>query len=189
MKMHVAPRALNIEFPGAKNLTLKIIYRTGDGKLLGAQAVGAEGCDKRLDVIATVLHFGGTIDDLCKIDLAYAPPFGSAKDPLHMAAFVAENDLNHLPTLVEFDSELDGMQIVDVRNAGEIAQLPLAGAICIPIDELAERWTELDPQRPTVTVCHSGKRAHIAACWLHGQGFADVKNLNGGMSMRSLQVG
>jgi rhodanese-related sulfurtransferase len=174
-------------FPGAKNLTLKIIYRAGDGKLLGAQAVGAEGCDKRLDVIATAMHFGGTIDDLCKLDLAYAPPFGSAKDPLHMAAFVAENDLRHVPTLVEFDSELDGLQIVDVRNASEIAQLPLAGAKWIPIDELAERWTELDPKRPTVTVCHSGKRAHIAACWLQGQGFAAVKNLNGGMSMRSLR--
>ncbi len=175
-------------FPGAKNLTLKVIYRAGDGKLLGAQAVGAEGCDKRLDVIATVLHFGGTIEDLTKLDLAYAPPFGSAKDPLHMAAFVAENDLQHVPTLAEFDSDLDGMQIVDVRNATEIDKLPLAGAKWIPIDELAQRWTELDPARPTVTVCHSGKRAHIAACWLQGQGFANVKNLNGGMSIRSLIV-
>lgn len=174
-------------FPGAKNLTLKIIYRPHDGRLLGAQAVGAEGCDKRLDVIATVLHFGGTIDDLSKLDLAYAPPFGSAKDPLHMASFVAENDLNDLPTLAEFDCELDGMQIVDVRNATEIAQLPLPGAHCIPVDELAQRWTELDPNRPTITVCHSGKRAHVAACWLQGQGFANVKNLNGGMSIRTLR--
>jgi len=166
---------------------LKVLYREGDGKLLGAQAVGAEGCDKRLDVIATVLHFGGTIDDLAKLDLAYAPPFGSAKDPLHMAAFVAENDLHHLPSLAEFDCDLEGMQVVDVRNAAEIAKLPLAGAHRIPIDELSERWTELDPQRPTITVCHSGKRAHIAACWLHGQGFINVKNLNGGMSIRSLR--
>ncbi len=173
-------------FPGAKNLTLKLVYRAHDGKLLGAQAVGAAGCDKRLDVIATVLHFGGTVDDLSKLDLAYAPPFGAAKDPLHMAAFVSLNDLRQLPRLVEFDAELEGLQIVDVRSAAEIAQLPLAGAICIPIDELAQRWTELDPQRPTVTVCHSGKRAHIAACWLNGQGFASVKNLNGGMSVRSL---
>lgn len=173
-------------FPGAKNLTLKLLYREGDGKLLGAQAVGAEGCDKRLDVIATVMHFGGTIDDLAKLDLAYAPPFGSAKDPLHMAAFVAENDLHQLPSLAEFDCNLEGMQVVDVRNAAEIAKLPLAGAHQIPIDELAERWTELDSQRPTITVCHSGKRAHIAACWLHGQGFINVKNLNGGMSIRSL---
>lgn len=173
-------------FPGAKNLTLKVIYRAADGRLLGAQAVGAEGCDKRLDVVATVLHFGGTIDDLCKIDLAYAPPFGSAKDPLHMVAFVAENDLGQVPALVEFDAELEGMQVVDVRTASEIAQLPLVGAHAIPIDELAQRWTELDPQRPTVTVCHSGKRAHIAACWLKGHGFVDVKNLNGGVSIRNL---
>ncbi len=174
-------------FPGAKNLTLKIIYRPVDGKLLGAQAVGAEGCDKRLDVVATVLHFGGTIEDLTKLDLAYAPPFGSAKDPLHMAAFVAENDLHRRPSLVGVDSELTGLQIVDVRNDNEIAQLPLAGAVHIPIDELAERWKELDPKRPTITVCHSGKRAHVAACWLKGQGFSDVKNLNGGMSIRSLR--
>ena len=173
-------------FPGAQNMTLKIVYRPTDGKLLGAQAIGGDGCDKRIDVVATALHFGGTIDDLTKLDLAYAPPFGSAKDPLHMAAFVAENDLEDRPQLVEFDEELDGFQVIDVRNATEIAKMPLVGAIHIPVDELATRWTELDPQRPTITVCHSGKRAHVAACWLRGHGFANVKNLNGGMSLRSL---
>ena len=173
-------------FPGAQNMTLKIVYRPTDGKLLGAQAIGGDGCDKRIDVVATALHFGGTIDDLTKLDLAYAPPFGSAKDPLHMAAFVAENDLEDRPQLVEFDEELDGFQVIDVRNAAEIAKMPLVGAIHIPVDELAMRWTELDPQRPTITVCHSGKRAHVAACWLRGHGFANVKNLNGGMSLRSL---
>lgn len=173
-------------FPGAKNLTLKIVYRALDGKLLGAQAVGAAGCDKRLDVIATVLHFGGTIDDLAELDLAYAPPFGSAKDPIHMAAFVAENDLRHAPALAPFDCSLNGNQLIDVRTSAEIEKLPLAGAIHIPVDELPSRWQELDPQRPTVTVCHSGKRAHIAACWLQGHGFNEVRNLNGGMSMRRL---
>lgn len=173
-------------FPGAQNMTLKIVYRPTDGKLLGAQAIGGDGCDKRIDVVATALHFGGTIDDLTKLDLAYAPPFGSAKDPLHMAAFVAENDLEDRPQLVEFDEDLDGFQVIDVRNAAEIAKMPLVGAIHIPVDELATRWTELDPQRPTITVCHSGKRAHVAACWLRGHGFANVKNLNGGMSLRSL---
>ncbi len=173
-------------FPGAENMTLKIVYRPSDGKLLGAQAVGGAGCDKRIDVVATALHFGGTIDDLTKLDLAYAPPFGSAKDPLHMAAFVAENDREDRPNLFEFDEDLEGYQVVDVRNAAEIAKLPLAGAVTIPVDELPERWQELDPLRPTVTVCHSGKRAHVAACWLRGHGFANVKNLNGGMSLRSL---
>ncbi len=173
-------------FPGAKNLTIKILYQPGSGKLLGVQAVGAEGVDKRLDVAATVLHFGGTVHDLAGLDLAYAPPFGSAKDPIHMAAFVAENDLAELPQLFEYDVNLDGFQVVDVRNASETAKLPLPGAIHIPVDELSERWGELDPTRPTITVCHSGKRAHVAACLLQGQGFLIVANLNGGMSIRQL---
>ncbi len=174
-------------FPGAKNLTLKLIYEPGSGKLLGAQAAGSAGVDKRLDVAATVLHFGGTIHDLAGLDLAYAPPFGSAKDPIHMAAFVAQNDLAMLPILAEYDAELEGLQIVDVRNANEIATLPLAGAVHIPVDQLSDRWQELDPKQPTVTVCHSGKRAHVAACLLQGKGFNAVANLNGGMSIRRLK--
>lgn len=173
-------------FPGAKNLTIKLLYRADDGRLLGAEAVGAEGVDKRLDVAATVLHFSGTIHDLASLDLAYAPPFGSAKDPIHMAAFVAENDLAQSPALLDYDADLDGLQVLDVRNASELEQLPLPGAIHIPVDELSQRWTELDPSRPTVVVCHSGKRAHVAACWLRGQGFGSVRNLNGGMSIRRL---
>ncbi len=173
-------------FPGAKNLTVKLLYQVGNGKLLGAQAVGAEGVDKRLDVAAAVLHFGGSVHDLAGLDLAYAPPFGSAKDPLHMAAFVAENDLAELPKLFDYDADLDGFQVVDVRNASEIEQLPLPGAIHIPVDELSDRWGELDPSQPTITVCHSGKRAHIAACLLLGKGFTAVSNLSGGMSIRRL---
>ncbi len=172
-------------FPGAKNLTLKILYETS-GRLLGAQAVGAEGVDKRLDVVSTVLQFGGTVNDLADLDLSYAPPFGAAKDPLHMAAFVAQNDLSQAPELAEMNVLLDSFQVVDVRTSRELEKLPLPGAVHIPIDELPERWGELDPDRPTITVCHSGKRAHIAACLLKGQGFSQVKNLNGGMSIRSL---
>lgn len=173
-------------FPGARNLILKLLYQPETRRVLGAQAVGGAGVDKRLDVVATTLHFGGTIDDLAGLDLAYAPPFGSAKDPIHMAAFTAQNDLAGYPTLDPFDMPLDGFQVVDVRSAAEIEKLPLPGAIHIPIDELTERWQELDAQLPTVTVCHSGKRAHVAACWLKGKGFESVTNLNGGMSMRRL---
>ncbi len=173
-------------FPGARNLILKLLYQPETRRVLGAQAVGAAGVDKRLDVVATTLHFGGTIDDLAGLDLAYAPPFGSAKDPIHMAAFTAQNDLANYPTLDPFDVPLDGFQVVDVRSAAEIEKLPLPGAIHIPIDELTERWQELDAQLPTVTVCHSGKRAHVAACWLKGKGFQSVTNLSGGMSMRRL---
>jgi NADPH-dependent 2,4-dienoyl-CoA reductase/sulfur reductase-like enzyme/rhodanese-related sulfurtransferase len=173
-------------FPGAKNLTLKLMYRSEDGQILGAQAVGELGCDKRLDVIATAIHFGGTVDDLTELDLAYAPPFGSAKDPIHMVGFTAENDLEHHPILAHFESDLSGCQVVDVRNAAEIQKLPLPGAKHIPVDEISDRWQELDPNQPTIVVCHSGKRAHVAASWLIGQGFSNVKNLNGGMSMRRL---
>lgn len=173
-------------FPGARNLILKLLYQPETRRVLGAQAVGGAGVDKRLDVVATTLHFGGTIDDLAGLDLAYAPPFGSAKDPIHMAAFTAQNDLANYPKLDPFDMPLDGFQVVDVRSTAEIEKLPLPGAIHIPIDELTERWQELDAQLPTVTVCHSGKRAHVAACWLKGKGFESVTNLNGGMSIRRL---
>lgn len=173
-------------FPGAMNLTLKLIYSPDDRRVLGVQVVGAQGVDKRLDVAATLLHFRGTIDDLAGLDLAYAPPFGSAKDPLHMAAFVAQNDLAGYPQLAPADSKLEGAQVVDVRNSSELKQLPLPGAIHIPVDEIVQRWEELDPDQPTVVVCHSGKRAHIAASWLQGKGFTQVKNLNGGMSIRKL---
>lgn len=175
-------------FPGAKNLTLKLIYSPTDGQILGASCVGAEGADKRIDVIATAMHFGGTVDDLAQVDLAYAPPYGSAKDPVHMAAFAASNDLQQWPSLNEPNSDLSGFQVVDVRTAKEQQTLPLPGAIAISVDELSTRWTELDPTRPTICVCHSGKRAHVAACLLKGQGFTDVRNLSGGMSIRRLMV-
>jgi NADPH-dependent 2,4-dienoyl-CoA reductase/sulfur reductase-like enzyme/rhodanese-related sulfurtransferase len=173
-------------FPGSKNLTIKLIYSPVDGRVLGAQVVGAEGVDKRLDVVATLLQFKGDVDDLAGLDLAYAPPFGSAKDPIHMAAFVAQNDLSGFPTLAAFDAELAGLQVVDVRNANEIEKMPLTGALHIPVDELVSRWESLDPKKPTIVVCHSGKRAHVAACWLKGKGFENVCNLNGGMSIRML---
>jgi NADPH-dependent 2,4-dienoyl-CoA reductase/sulfur reductase-like enzyme/rhodanese-related sulfurtransferase len=173
-------------FPGSKNLTLKLVYQAGSGKLLGAQAVGEQGVDKRIDVCATVLHFGGTVHDLAQLDLAYAPPYGAAKDAIHMAAFVAQNDLQSTPSLAAFNACLEGLQVVDVRNADELAKLPLVGAIHIPVDDLADRWQELDPTLPTITVCHSGKRGHVAACRLQSLGFQSVRNLNGGMSIRRL---
>ncbi len=173
-------------FPGANNMHLKLLYAEPTGKLLGAQAVGGEGVDKRIDVIATAIALGGTVYDLAQLDLAYAPPFGSAKDPIHMVAFTAINDLSDRPRLLPPDSDLTGMQVVDVRTEKERLQLPLEGGIAIGIDELPQRWEELDPTRPTVVVCHSGKRAHIGACRLRESGFSTVFNLTGGMSIRSL---
>jgi NADPH-dependent 2,4-dienoyl-CoA reductase/sulfur reductase-like enzyme/rhodanese-related sulfurtransferase len=173
-------------FPGAQSMQLKLLYSREDGKILGAQAVGGEGVDKRIDVIATAMHFGATVRQLAQLDLAYAPPYGSAKDPVHMAAFTACNDLDASPKLIFPNENLKDKQVVDVRTARERQQLPLPGAIAIEIDQFPERWMELDPNRSTIVVCHSGKRAHIGACWLRSKGFADVSNLTGGMSIRAL---
>lgn len=174
-------------FPGSQNLTLKLLYDPDTGKVMGAQAVGGEGVDKRIDVIATALQMGATVEDLTGLDLSYAPPFGSAKDPLHMAAFAAQNDLNGFVPVLPHDAELDGYQVVDVRNPPEWEKLPpVSNAILIPLDELRDQLEQLDPQKPTVTICHSAKRAHVAARILIGKGFKQVYNLTGGMSIRSL---
>jgi NADPH-dependent 2,4-dienoyl-CoA reductase/sulfur reductase-like enzyme/rhodanese-related sulfurtransferase len=172
-------------FPGATNMQLKVLYEAPSGRILGAQAVGGEGVDKRIDVLATAMTLGGTVYDLARIDLAYAPPYGSAKDPIHMVAFAAINDLEDRPSLLPPDADLTGYQVVDVRTASERSDLPLANAISIPIDELPGRDHEIDRKRPTVVVCHSGKRAHVGACRLKASGFGKVFNLTGGMSVRS----
>ena len=173
-------------FPGAQSMQLKILYSPRDGKLLGAQAVGGEGVDKRIDVLATALQFGATVYQLAQLDLAYAPPYGSAKDPIHMAAFTACNDLQGTPELALPDADLSSLQIVDVRTAAEREKLPLDNAVSIEVDGFPEHLQQLDPEKTTVVVCHSGKRAHVAASWLRSSGFKKVFNLTGGMSIRSL---
>jgi len=171
-------------FPGGEAMTLKLIYEPTTGKVLGAQGVGGAGVDKRIDVIATAIHFGATVGDLAGLDLAYAPPYGSAKDPVHMAAFAACNDLAGLTPLCPLDKDLSGRQIVDVRTDAEVSKMRLPNAKHIPVDQLRERLEELDASRPTVTVCHSGLRAHVAARILRQHGFDDVADLTGGMFVR-----
>jgi rhodanese-related sulfurtransferase len=152
--------------------------------VLGAQAVGGRGVDKRIDVVAACLHFGGTIDDLAGLDLAYAPPFGAAKDPLHIAAFVAQNQADGLcPGVAPGDpADLSG-QILDVRTEAEIALGTLDGAIRIPISELRARLDELDRGRPVYVLCGVGQRAYNAARILKQNGFAEVFTLSGGFKM------
>ena len=99
---------------------LKLLYEPKSGRLLGAQAVGPEGIDKRIDVVATVLQFGGTVHDLAGVDLCYAPPYGAAKDPVHMAAFAAQNDLEGLAPIAHVDEDLCDRQVVDVRSQREV---------------------------------------------------------------------
>ena len=175
-------------YPGAKPLTLKLLYAPEHGRVLGAQCVGSEGVDKRLDVVATSLAFGASVRDLAGLDLAYAPPFGSAKDPVHMAAFAACNDLDGLVRFLQSDADLSGFQVLDVRAPDEIAARPLPGApkvVAIPLDELRDRLDELDPSLPTVTSCASGQRAYVAARILMQRGFREVYDLTGSVTLRS----
>ena len=178
-------------FPGAEQMVLKLVYENGTGRVLGAQAVGGAGVDKRLDVIATLMYFRGTVHQLAELDLAYAPPFGSAKDPVHMAAFAAENDLDGLARLLQPDADLAGYQVVDVRDAEEIAKLPLAGvahAHHIPLNDLRDRLGELDPELPTVVACQAGMRSYMGTRILAQHGFGEVYNLSGAAVVRDLML-
>lgn len=178
-------------FPNASPLTLKLVYEPETGRVLGAQAVGREGVDKRIDVIATALAMNATVRDLAGLDLAYAPPFGSAKDPIHMAGFAACNELDGVEQFVSADSDLANKQVVDVRSPAEVEQTPLAGVVGprhIPLDELRDRLGELDPAAPTVVVCCVGLRAHVGARILRQHGFQDVANLAGGATLRGRAV-
>jgi len=178
-------------YPGAKTLMVKVVYENVTGKVLGMQAIGGAGLDKRLDIVSTLMHFGGTVHDLATLDLAYAPPFGSAKDPLHMAAFAAENDLDGLAPVIQPDADLSGYQVVDVRAAHELEILPLADAphvINIPLDQLRDRLGELDPSRPTVVACRSGLRSYVGTRVLKQHGFDEVYNLSGATAMRDFAL-
>jgi rhodanese-related sulfurtransferase len=178
-------------YPHAAPITLKLVYAADSGRILGAQAVGREGVDKRIDVIATALAMQGTVRDLAGLDLAYAPPFGAAKDPIHMAAFAACNQLDGVDEFIDADADLSGFQVVDVRTAAEVARAPLAGVshvIHISLDELRGRVGELDGNARTVVSCGVGQRAHVAARILRQHGFVQVANLSGGATLRQRAV-
>ena len=169
-------------YPGAKMLTLKLLF-AGDGRILGAQAVGQDGVDKRIDVIATVLRLGGTIYDLTELELAYAPPFSSAKDPVNMAGYVAENILSGRAEFIAYEqlpaAVKAGALVLDVSTAGEYEAGHIPEAINIPVDELRQRLSELRVDQPLVVYCKVGIRGYLAERILKQQGFS-VKNLMGG---------
>ncbi len=165
-------------YPGAQSMHLELVYDRSNGRVLGAQAIGGAGVDKRIDVIATLLHFQGTIDNLAELDLCYAPQFSGAKDPVHYAAFVAQNQQLGVSSGVE--QVAAGAQLVDVRSAREYASGSIEGAINIPVDELREQLGRLDPSKPTIVFCQVGIRGHLATRILKQHGFQDVRNLKGG---------
>lgn len=169
-------------YPGGIPISLKLIFDT-KGKILGAQAFGYDGVDKRIDDIAIVIRFGGTIYDLEKLELAYAPPYSSAKDPVNMLGFVAENVLTgKVETVLSKDidnRDKDKVILLDVRDDIEIENGKIEGAIEIPINQLRNRLSEIPKDKEVWIYCQIGLRGYIAARILMANGYK-VKNLNGG---------
>lgn len=170
-------------YPGAIPMALKLIFKT-DGKILGAQIVGYDGVDKRIDVIATTLRFGGTIADLTELELAYAPPYSSAKDPVNMAGYTAENILKGKMDVVNWHEiqNIDPAKttIVDVREPLERDLGYIEGSVNIPVNSLRERLVELDKTKEIIVYCAVGLRGYVAGRILKQHGFKNVKNLSGG---------
>jgi NADPH-dependent 2,4-dienoyl-CoA reductase/sulfur reductase-like enzyme/rhodanese-related sulfurtransferase len=167
-------------YPGAQQMILKLVFDPHTGRVLGAQAVGGEGVDKRIDAAAATIHFRGTIDDLAGLDLAYAPQFGSAKDPLHIAAFGAQNQRDGLCKSVAPGEPIPDGQLIDVRDESELAGGSLPGAVNIPLPQLRERMGEIAKDRPVVIFCQVGQRGYNASRILMQSGYRDVYNLAGG---------
>ena len=165
-------------FPGAETITFKLLWSPEDGRVLGAQASGKDGVDKRLDVIATALRGRLTIDDLAHLELAYAPPFGNAKDVINVAGFAAGNIRDGFLVPVP-DLKSAGTQIVDVRPAATANKRPVPGAKNIPLGQLRGRLEELDRSQPVFTICQMGKTSYFAARILSNNGF-DARSILGG---------
>ena len=173
-------------YPGAQELNLKLIYDRGNARLLGGQAFGREGVEKRIDVLATALAGKMSLQDLAELDLAYAPPYSSANDPINLAAFVGLNDIDKqspLVTAAQLKAELASTTppfLLDVRTLREFEQGHVKGALHIPVDDLRFEHAAIPKDRRTVIYCRSGYRAHLALRILYQNGFADLANVTGG---------
>jgi pyruvate/2-oxoglutarate dehydrogenase complex dihydrolipoamide dehydrogenase (E3) component/rhodanese-related sulfurtransferase len=171
-------------YPGATNTSIKILFSPGTGKVLGAQIVGKKGVDKRIDVLATAIRAKMTVYDLQELELAYAPPYSSAKDPINICGFVAANILKGDMEIVHW-SELDALQkngamLIDLRTKFELNRVgKIEGALHIPIDELRSRLSELDKQKTYIPFCAVGFRGYLGHRILVQNGFKS-RNLSGG---------
>jgi len=180
--IHTHPNSHAGYYPGAKQMALKLIFDAKSGEILGAQGVGIEGVDKRIDVIATAMRGGITAPELADLELAYAPPFGSAKDPINMLGYIAENMMSGLLETAQW-SQIDefedqGFQLVDVRTSSEYAAGAIPGAMSMPVDEIRGRVAELT-NKDVLVNCQVGQRGHTATMLLKELGFNAV-NLDGG---------
>ena len=171
-------------YPGAKNMSIKAIWDKDSLKILGAQIVGYDGVDKRMDVLATAIRFGAKITDLTNLELCYAPPYGSAKDPVNMLGYVAENIVTGKIKQFFWD-EVDklprdgSVTLLDVRTKTEVSRGKIDGFIHIPLDSLREHLDEIPKDKPVYVHCHSGLRSYIACRILYGNGY-ECYNLAGG---------
>lgn len=174
-------------YPNAKDIIIKVLYHRDSKQVLGAQAVGPEGTDKRIDVIATAMHFKATIDDLQALEVTYAPPFSSAKDPVNIAGYVGQNieDGFNTPFFVQDVASLIGkVQIVDVRTKEEFEAGHIEGSINVPVDDLMCQIKLVDFTKPIYVLCRVGLRGYIASTQLRELGFSlPIYNLSGGYKL------
>ena len=181
--IHLHPGSHAGYYPGAEPIALKILFAPDTGKLLGAQAIGHEGVDKRIDVLATALKAGMTVHDLAELELAYAPPYGSAKDPVNLAGMAAQNVLAGDVALAQWNevASLDPSTtlLLDVRRVDERVRGFIPGSTHIPLDELRQRLSELPRDREIIAYCQSGQRSYNAVRLLRQHGI-NAANLSGG---------
>lgn len=183
-KIYLSPANHAGYYPGGRVMTMKVLFEKNSFRLLGAQIVGYEGVDKRIDVLATAIHAGMTVPQLKELDLAYAPPYSSAKDPVNMAGFLAENLSKELLRQFFWD-EIDSLPrdgsvtLLDTRTREEYDSGHVEGFLNIPVDELRERMGELETGKPVYVICQSGLRSYLACRILTQNGF-DCSNFSGG---------
>jgi rhodanese-related sulfurtransferase len=180
-------------FPNAKPIEMKLLFSPKDGKILGAQAVGEEGVEKRIDVIAALIQQNGTVYDMEEVELCYAPQFGAAKDPVNMAGMLAANALRGDAPLAHWDQvDLKNSFLLDVRNPDEYAEAHVENAINIPLDQLRKKMIDLPKDREIYVYCGVGQRAYYATRALRCNGF-NAFNLSGGIksyhSLKPLKKG
>ncbi|MBY5010083.1 FAD-dependent oxidoreductase [Streptococcus suis] len=189
--VHTTGKDHAVYYPGATDIVLKLIFSPTDGKIFGAQAVGKKGIDKRIDVLATAIKAGLTIFDLPELELTYAPPFGSAKDPVNMIGYAAMNIAEGISQNIQWhqlEEELAaGKILLDVRNPAELQNGQFMDFLHIPLDQLRDRIDELDPAKEYIVSCHSGLRSYIAERLLKEMGFT-VKNLDGAYSLYKMAL-
>lgn len=187
--IHIQGKSHAGYYPNAKTIVLKLLFHPTTGKIYGAQAIGEDGVDKRIDIIATAIKAGMTVQELPELEFTYAPPFGSAKDPVNMAGYVALNLMEGISESVQWyeleDKQAEGYLLLDVRNEGELkSNGRLKGAINIPLDSLRDRMAELPKAQPIIVSCHSGLRSYAAERILKQNGY-QAKNLDGAFALYS----